>query len=184
MDGARSEWKVCWLNAGSHPSIHTGMHPSMCMRDLSWLSRLLEHRVIYNLALSTCMCDLVCVCRQKGREAICFQLQSLINKSNGASKCKNQQVLISKMLQGHHMKIISWLKSMLWVIRDPHTPISLSMSPTSHLCGNYRNGIIFLPSMDHFPRSQDATFPSARLGSESLDNKRTMNSSGSSIGIP
>jgi len=38
--------------------------------------------------------------------------------------------------------------------------------------------------MDHFPRSQDATFPNARLGSESLDNKKTMNSNGSSTGIP
>ncbi len=65
-----------------------------------------------------------------------------------------------------------------------HTPISLSMSPTSHLCGNYRNDIIFPTSMDHFPRSQDATFPNARLGSESLDNKKTMNSNGSSTGNP
>jgi len=65
-----------------------------------------------------------------------------------------------------------------------HTPISLSMSPTSRLCGNYRNDTIFLASMNHFPRSQDATFPNAHLGSESLDNKKTMNSNGPSTGIP
>jgi hypothetical protein len=49
---------------------------------------------------------------------------------------------------------------------------SLSMIPTSHLCDNYINDIIFLTSIDHFPGSQYATFPNAHLGSESLDNKK------------